>query len=329
MLVPVADRSRIAEARRAAMDLAAACGLDEGDRGRLGLIATELATNLIKHAGDGVLIASAFDDRQGAGVEILTLDKGPGIADVQRALVDGMSTAGTSGHGLGAIQRQSDEFAVYSRANSGTAVMARVRKPGGAKGGKLATIGAVNDPYPGETVSGDAWAHVGSDNELSLFVVDGTGHGIAAASAAQVAVASFLSNSDKERTLAAHNIHRALAPTRGGAIAIANVGLADKIVRFIGVGNIVAVLADGANIKRMVSNHGTAGHIAPRIREFSYPFTNDALIVLHSDGLSAKWDLNDYPGLSSAHPSLVAGVLFRDFRRGRDDATVVAMRAAP
>ena len=100
------------------------------------------------------------------------------------------------------------------------------------------------------------------------------------------------------------------------------------MVRFVGVGNIGAVLANGGEARRMASYNGTAGHVAPRIREFTYPFTGRPLVILHSDGLSARWEIDAYPGLAASHPSLVAGVLFRDHRRGRDDATVVAMRAA-
>jgi hypothetical protein len=70
----------------------------------------------------------------------------------------------------------------------------------------------------------------------------------------------------------------------------------------------------------MVSHNGTAGHVAPRIREFVYDFTVDPLVILHSDGLTSRWDLAAYPGLAMQHPSLVAGVLLRDHRRGRDDA---------
>jgi hypothetical protein len=98
------------------------------------------------------------------------------------------------------------------------------------------------------------------------------------------------------------------------------------MVRFVGVGNIGAVLASGGESRRMASYNGTAGHVAPRIREFTYPFTGRPLVIMHSDGLSARWDINAHPGLAANHPSLVAGVLFRDHRRGRDDAAVVAMR---
>jgi len=100
------------------------------------------------------------------------------------------------------------------------------------------------------------------------------------------------------------------------------------VIRFVGVGNIGAVLASGGAARRMASYNGTAGHLAPRIREFTYPFTGRPLVILHSDGLSARWEIDTHPGLAASHPSLVAGMLFRHHRRGRDDAAVVAMRAA-
>src|SRR6202022_1765370 len=90
-----------------------------------------------------------------------------------------------------------------------------------------------------------------------------------------------------------------------------------RMVRFVGVGNIGAVLASGGESRRMASYNGTAGHVAPRIREFTYPFTGRPLVIMHSDGLSARWDINAHPGLAANHPSLVAGGLFGDPRRGR------------
>jgi hypothetical protein len=124
-------------------------------------------------------------------------------------------------------------------------------------------------------------------------------------------------------------MHRALMPTRGAAIAVARIDFVARSVRYVGVGNISGVLISEGTARHMVSNNGTAGHVAPRIREFTYDFKGDPLIIMHSDGLSPKWDLAAYPGLATQHPSLIAGVLLRDFRRGRDDASVVALRALP
>jgi hypothetical protein len=76
----------------------------------------------------------------------------------------------------------------------------------------------------------------------------------------------------------------------------------------------------------MVSVNGTLGHQMTRARQYEYPFEADSLLILHSDGLSANWSPDKYPGLFQRHPGVIAGVLFRDFRRIRDDATVAVAR---
>ncbi len=118
----------------------------------------------------------------------------------------------------------------------------------------------------------------------------------------------------------------ALVPTRGAPVAVAQLDRAEKVVRYVGVGNISAAILFGGEVRRMVAHNGTAGHIAPRLREFTYPYTPGSAVLLHSDGLSTRWDMAHYPGLAASHPSLVAGILYRDHRRGRDDASIVVMR---
>ena len=132
MILQIADRSRVAEARRLAVQVSTAQGFNEKDAGRVAIVATELATNLVKHAGGGEIVISSFDDAEGKGLELLALDKGPGIVDLNKALADGHSTSGTAGTGLGAIRRSADVFAVSSRGGRGTAVLARL-KPRGSR----------------------------------------------------------------------------------------------------------------------------------------------------------------------------------------------------
>jgi hypothetical protein len=102
-------------------------------------------------------------------------------------------------------------------------------------------------------------------------------------------------------------------------------------VRYAGLGNISASIVSPVSpreSKNLVSYNGIAGHEARKIQEFAYEWPSGALLVVHSDGLSGRWDLARYPGLSLRDPSVVAGVLYRDFSRGRDDAIVVVVRAA-
>lgn len=324
MVIVVADSSQVATARRAASDFASGLGFDEEQTGRVALIATEIATNLLKHASNGELIVERYDDSSGSGVELLGLDKGGGIANVARSLEDGYSTVGSSGTGLGAMRRQADQFEVFSRPGQGTVILARISKA--VIAGAAALLGAAVVPYPGETVCGDAWAFALTSGKPTLLMADGSGHGALAEAAASVAVEAFRGSRHDNITLLMEDIHRALAPTRGAAVAVAQIDRGQKLVRFVGVGNISAATVNGAEVRRMVSNNGTAGHVAPRIREFTYPYSDGATVMLHSDGLSSRWDLAQYPGLSVSHPSLLAAILYRDHRRGRDDASVVAMR---
>lgn len=323
----VRDASEVGEARRSIAGLARHGGFGSEIEARIALVATELATNTLKHGGGGVLAADRFADAHGSGIEVLALDKGPGMIDVTRCLADGFSTAGSPGTGLGSIVRNSDHYAIYSRPGFGTAVMARfVADDAGQP--RHPEIGAVVDTYPGESFCGDRWAFGLGPLGATLLLVDGSGHGPHAARAADTAARVFTDNIDKECVPLVEAIHRALAPTRGAALAVARIDAGARLVRFVGVGNIGALLASDGEARRMASYNGTAGHVAPRIREFTYPFTIKPLVVLHSDGLSARWEIDTYPGLVASHPSLVAGLLFRDHRRVRDDAAVVAMRAA-
>jgi anti-sigma regulatory factor (Ser/Thr protein kinase) len=322
MFATVTDASQVADTRRVVSDLARRIGLKQEKIDRAAIVVTELATNLLKHGGGGHIHAHACDDADGRGLELLALDRGGGMIDPSRCMQDGYSTAGSPGTGLGAIARLADAMQIYTRAGQGCAVMARLVE--GPARGVRPVLGVAIAPYPGERVCGDNW----SCSANTIMLVDGSGHGVEAARAAEIAVRTFSENIDATCEVVVERIHRALAPTRGGAVAVARIDAAARVVRFVGVGNISAVLVSAGKSRHMVSNNGTAGHVAPRIREFTYDFSGAPVVILHSDGLTTRWDMAAYPGLAGQHPSLVAGVLLRDHWRGRDDASVVVMRAA-
>ena len=125
--IPVTEASQPSAARFAAHAAAGDAGFREEASYRAGLVATELATNLVKHASGGEILVRC-SERAGHGeVEIISIDRGPGIADVSRAMEDGRSTAGSAGTGLGAVRRLSDEFDVFSQPGRGTVILARLR----------------------------------------------------------------------------------------------------------------------------------------------------------------------------------------------------------
>ncbi len=122
-------------------------------------------------------------------------------------------------------------------------------------------------------------------------------------------------------------MHAALRSTRGASLAVADLHYQRAELRYVGIGNISAVIAEGTNTRSLVSTNGTVGHEMHAVREFVYPWSERCALLMHSDGLQTRWHLGDYPGLAVRHPSIIAAVLFRDFHRGRDDATVLVTRA--
>jgi anti-sigma regulatory factor (Ser/Thr protein kinase) len=324
--IAVRESTQVGTVRRAAVDLATELGFDEEDRTRVALVATEMSTNLVKHGGgDGEVLLQTAGGAGGPVVELVALDRGPGIADVGRAMQDGMSTAGTPGTGLGAIRRLATRFDLYSN-GGGTAVFAAVAAAGAARDDGGFETGAVCVPYPGEHVCGDAFAVGGHDGRTTVCVVDGLGHGPLAAEAAKAATKIVAARHELAPADLMQRLHEALRPTRGAAAAIADVDARRGIVRYCGVGNIAAtILANGAT-RSLVSHHGTLGHDARRIAEFQYPWSASSTLVLNSDGLVSNWSLARYPGLAERAASLVAAVLYRDCRRQRDDTTVLVVR---
>lgn len=322
MLLKIGDASASGAARRAVTEAAGHLQAGEDLVGRMAIVAVELSTNLVKHGGGGDLLIRTFSDGDGDGLELLALDKGRGMVDIHQCLQDGYSTAGSPGTGLGAVTRLADVWDVHSRPGAGTAVLARFRVGRGAS--KRPRVGAVCEPYPGETVTGDAWAW-SDQSGITVLVVDGLGHGLSAADAAGKAVGAFQKSSVMDCVNTAKDIHRALLSTRGAAIAIARVGQPGGDVAYVGVGNISGSVYSGGKLRKMISHNGIAGHAQPRFASFSYSATAPALILMHSDGLSSRWDLASDPTLPSRHPALIAGVLYRDNRRLTDDNCVVVV----
>jgi anti-sigma regulatory factor (Ser/Thr protein kinase) len=327
-VVPIEDESKVGAARRSAAVLSTRAGLGETERGSFAVIVTEAATNLAHHAKEGVLAMRVIGAPPAAGVELLALDRSPGIQDVNRALGDGYSTRGTAGHGLGAIRRMASEFDIYSTPGGGTALLARVwpsspQRP--REAGSYAN-GVVCVPQAGEWNCGDAWSVVRTSDGVQAVVVDGLGHGSEAARAADEAlrVVRECEGWSPARTIEA--AHGPLRATRGAAIAVAEIVASQRIVRFAGIGNISGAIVARGESKSLTSYNGTVGVALRKVQEFTYPWSDDSCLVLHSDGLTSRARADAYPGLAERHPALVAGVLYRDAYRGRDDATVLAVR---
>ena len=319
--IAIEDKSSVGEARRAAVQIAQTLGFDEGRRSDIGIVATEAATNVLLHATKGELLICPFADGEHIWMDLLALDAGPGIEDVGRAMEDGVSSIGTAGQGLGAIGRLSDDSSLYSRPGKGTAFWCRFKSAGSAA---EMPIGLLNIPIHGESVSGDSYfVQVGGARSIYM-IVDGLGHGVGAAEAAAEAVATvglFQSESASEIVVRTHD---ALKKTRGAAMSIAIVNHERLVMTYAGIGNVSASLLNGQTSRSLVSQNGTLGAVLPRVpQEYTFPISAETVLVMFSDGLTTKASPLGYLGLQARHSALIAGVLFRDFSRRRDDATIM------
>ena len=318
--IVVQENTHVALARRKALEAAKLANLSESDSGAVGIVVTEAATNLLKHAGGGEIIVRFCRDYP-ASLEILALDRGKGMSNPARCMVDGYSTAGSPGTGLGAIHRLSQYDDIYSVRDQGTVLLARIGQ--GSLPASTFMAGSICAPVPGEEISGDAWILQSSGDHCRLVVADGLGHGTGRCRSIPGCHAGRTREYVGVPTgILSTSLTPACALLAGAALAIAEIRLGESESRFFRGGKYIRIHRFGDEPRRqMVSMNGTAGHDIRTPQEFSYPWKPGSWLILHSDGLRSQWSLDRYSGLLQRHPSIIAAVLFRDFRRGGDDAT--------
>jgi anti-sigma regulatory factor (Ser/Thr protein kinase) len=330
--VDVDEQSQIGAARRCAVALGRAHNLGTEAVGRLAIVVTEAATNILVHAGRGCIILRALVVGTAPGVEVLALDKGPGMFDIERAMRDGYSTTGTAGQGLGGIRRLAELFEIHSRRGMGTALLARVGERTSRPTGMHPVANADDDlgvvcvPLRGEIECGDAWRVMVGRKTIAVLVVDGLGHGPEAAAAAAAATAAFapVGSGPPETTLTV--LDAAMRDTRGAALSVVVIDTARRQAQFGGMGNVDGrVLASNAT-EHLVPQNGIAGHCMPTPRSSSLSWPAGARLIMHSDGIVPRWRVDAYEDQTPLHPALLAGLIYRDFGRDRDDATVLVLR---
>ncbi len=326
--IAITDESGVGAARRVAAQWGAAVGFDETLNGKLALVVTEAASNALHHARGGEILLRQLHERRRSGIEVLAVDRGPGMRSVEQCLVDGYSTRGTRGAGLGSIARNASHFELYSAPDRGTAVLAQFwSAPSPAESEPEFRFGSVCVPIRGEEVSGDGYAITVTTERTRIVLMDGLGHGQGAADATLAGLRVFLAHPSSGPADTLAQMHEQMRSTRGAAAAVIDIELGTQRVRYAGVGNCAGSILEPGSGQRpqgLASNNGTVGVQLPRVGEFAYVWPRDGLLIMHTDGLATRWSVDDYPGLVGRHPSLIAAVLYRDFSRNRDDVTVLA-----
>lgn len=322
----IGELSEIASARRAGNELARRLGFDEVRTGQVAIVITEAATNIVKHAREGEILLRSLESGGKHGIEIVALDRGPGMANVALRMEDGNSTTGTYGVGMGAIRRLAQEFDVYSAEGQGTVLLMIVWSDGSCALPRTWQVGAVCLPIAGEDQCGDAWNIGAGQNGIAICAADGLGHGPDAALASDPAVLFASERPDLGPAALVALAHEALRGTRGAAMAVAVIDDEREQLSFVGVGNIAGCIFLNGTRRHLMSHNGIVGSNLRKVQEFVHAWQAGAMVILHSDGIATRWDLDSYAGLIFRHPSLIAAVLYRDFARQRDDAMVLVVR---
>ncbi|MEV7246730.1 ATP-binding SpoIIE family protein phosphatase [Streptomyces sp. NPDC093248] len=335
--VPVHDSTRVRDVRVATEEAGSHARLDAHRTAVAALVATELATNLLKHAGGGTVLINLVDrgvtDARGPAVQLAALDHGPGIPDVAEALRDGHTTSEASlGAGLGTCRRIADVFDLYST-RRGTVAVARVHQspnPGPRQTHDTCAAGGINIPLARAEHSGDTWSLARSDSRTTLMLADGLGHGARAAHASDAAVEALHDTGHLPPDEILRLMNPALRPTRGAAVAVAQLDTDRGELAFAGVGNIGARLHTDGSWEHLVSHPGIVGAQFPAtVPVRRLPWRPGSLLVLHSDGLPSRWVPPEDPGLLGHDPAVVAATVLRDASSAaspvRDDTCVAVL----
>lgn len=322
------DRTYQAAARSQIKALAESVGFTGHRLGEMEIIIAEITSNLWKHSDKGgYLLVKAMQDGE-PYIEIISIDNGPGMRMPSKMMEDGHSTKKTLGQGLGAIRRLATVFDLYSQTGWGTILVARTYLNKSYKEEQeIFQIAALGVCKNGQIVSGDAWKVIRNGNKIRAIMIDGLGHGAHAHEAAQEAVRSFTSLPNTAPTEQIHSLHLNLKKTRGAVVNVVFIDLANQQISYSGVGNISMKVITPLQARGCFSYNGIVGHIMPAVlNNHDLQWQNSDIIILHTDGISSRWDLQKYPTILQHHPLVVCSALYKDFDRGSDDSTILMGR---
>ncbi|MEZ5409166.1 MAG: ATP-binding protein [Acidimicrobiales bacterium] len=322
------DESSVGAARRFASGIAGSLGYTESRSAEVAIGVTELATNVVRHGETGSMLVRLDDIGPRVCIEVVAVDSGPGFADPSVVLTDGFSTGGTLGVGLGAVRRLANRFEAHSIPERGTAVVATFC-PDVTTPYPASAIDGITRPITGEEVCGDAWSVRHDPGRVILVLSDGLGHGELAARASRQIIECFAEEPWAGPGAFLEAAHRRASGTRGAAVLALDHETGSSTVRFAGIGNVAGRIVGGDKPLHISSQPGIVGHQMRRVREVELAVDSHSVVILHSDGLTQKWDASSMRGLLAQGPTVISAVLLREAGLRQDDASVIAMRPVP
>lgn len=315
-------------AQQSARQLADAIGFSDTVSEEIVLVVAELASNLVRHAHGGLLSLTPVTLHDRVGLEIESRDEGPGMPDIEQALTDGYSTLGSLGYGLGTVNRLMDELDLSSVEGHGTRVVCRRWLRSVTTDSAALTqwdIGLFTRARRFAPENGDAYIVKEWNGNLLAGVIDGLGHGHFAQEAALAAQRYVETHYDLPLERIFLGVDRACRATRGVVMALARFDSTNE-VSFAGIGNIEAWIWANSDPIRLIGRRGILGVNEQKIVVQREQWRPGSALVLHSDGLTSKWQGHDFVGLERQPAQIIANRLMRTLAIHDDDATVLVVK---
>ena len=325
----VKEKSYVAFIKREIRNAALAASFSVTRAGMVDLIVSELASNVVKHAGHGEILYRFSEENGSATFEILALDNGPGISDISRAMQDGVTTTGTLGQGLGALKRLSNNFYLYSILNWGTVCYSKlyadprliVPEPAGMK------VRAINIAKPGQIESGDGFEVTFSPGQTHIFVGDGLGHGKDAHHAVQAALTNFRACKGDDPAGTLKFIHGLVKKTRGLVATAVTIDHLLKKWRICGIGNVATRICEGLISKTYMSYNGIIGLRIPSVcKNHEADYLGHQCLVMATDGINTRWTLDKFPSILRYDPIMLAAAIYKESSRRNDDVSILVAK---
>jgi anti-sigma regulatory factor (Ser/Thr protein kinase)/serine/threonine protein phosphatase PrpC len=324
----IGHSSDVPAARRATKALAEQLGFDSQTSDEIGLATSELASNLIKHASGGSLRLTPLVEADRRGIEIESLDKGPGIADAHLALTDGFSTAASLGYGLGAVNRMMDHLEIDRRTGGGTHIVCRrwLREQVAGPCECPLQFGVATRARAGMSVNGDSFVVKRWRGAALAGVIDGLGHGQFAHRAAEAARSYVEGHYDQPMAAIFRGTERACRATRGVVMALARFDWPALRMTFASIGNVEARMFRADEPAHLHNRRGVLGGSSPSPVVIEQGWQSGTVLVLHSDGLHTGWKWQDFPDAADQPPASIAQRMLNTLAKDEDDATVIVVR---
>ncbi|MDM8514829.1 ATP-binding protein/SpoIIE family protein phosphatase [Desulfobacterales bacterium HSG16] len=321
--IAINNETDVIKARLLGKKIAFATGFGEIGVAEIEIVISELGTNIIKHAGGrGSMLFQSVKDGYVRGIEITARDQGAGMDNVEAMIKDGISSTNTLGIGLSGVKRLMDELEFKTGKGRGTVIRSKKWIKTDYKSKKHCSV--LSKPKLGETVSGDDYFFKHLPSYVIFSVIDALGHGFHAHQVAKHAL-NILENNFQDSLLSIiKRCHEGLKGSRGAAMSIGMIDFKTNNFQHVSIGNVETRVYGTPSPIKPVCTNGTMGLIMENARINVYPYSKNSCIVMFSDGISNKFEIEQ--GLLRKSPQEISNYIFTGYAKNYDDATVLVVK---